>query len=128
MWGNTGVTREACLAASRVIITTESIVPTDVITSDPNRVITPGFLVSAVVHAPWGAHPSPVPGFYNRDHQVFIDYRNDSTTPEGFNRWLNRWVLPVHHSDDYIQMLGKERIASLLLKNHAYTEAADYGY
>ncbi|MDO8941976.1 MAG: CoA-transferase, partial [Desulfobacterales bacterium] len=74
-WGNLGVMRDACLAAHKVIITAEDIVDSEVITRDPNRVITPGFRVSAVCHAPWGGHPSPVPGFYNRDHQAFIDYR-----------------------------------------------------
>src|SRR3990172_5211092 len=68
-WGNLGVTREACLASRRVIVTAEEIVAPAVIASDPNRVFTPGFRVSAVAHAPWGAHPSPVPGHYNRDHQ-----------------------------------------------------------
>ncbi len=83
-WGNLGVMRDACLAARHVVITAEEIVPAAVITSDPNRVIIPAFRVSAVCHAPWGAHPSPVPGFYNRDHQAFIDYRDGSKTPEAF--------------------------------------------
>jgi glutaconate CoA-transferase subunit A len=100
-WGNMGITREACLAARRVVITAEEIVPPDVINSDPNRVITPGFRVSAVVHAPWGAHPSPVPGFYNRDHQFFLDYQTQSRTPERFATWQAQWVDGVSDSQDY---------------------------
>ena len=49
-WGNLGVSREACLAARDVILTAEEIVAPDLIRSDPNRVITPGFKVDAVVH------------------------------------------------------------------------------
>ena len=60
-WGNMGITREACLASRKVIITAEEIVSTEMITRDPNRILTPGFKVSAVVHAPWGAHPLPCP-------------------------------------------------------------------
>ena len=37
MWGNMGITREACLAGEYVIIIAEEIVPTDTIRSDPNR-------------------------------------------------------------------------------------------
>ena len=59
-WGNLGVTGDACLASRHVILTAEEIVPPDVISRDPNRVITPGFRVSAVVHFPW-RHP-PVAG------------------------------------------------------------------
>jgi glutaconate CoA-transferase subunit A len=128
VWGNLGVTREACVASRHIIITAEEIVSSDIINSDPNRVITPGFRVSAVVHAPWGGHPSPVPGYYNRDHQAFIDYRADSQTPESFARWLKRWVEGIQSSNDYMKLLGKKRAAGLALKNHVFSEPADFGY
>jgi glutaconate CoA-transferase subunit A len=127
-WGNLGVTRDGCLASRQVIVTAEEIVETDVITSDPNRVVTPGFRVSAVVRVPWGAHPSPVPGCYNRDHQAFIDYRDQSQTAEGFAGWQRYWVEAVRTPEDYLDRLGSERMNSLRLKHHVYSEPADYGY
>jgi len=127
-WGNLGVTRDACLASRHIIITTEEIVSPDVISRDPNRVITPGFRVSAVVHYPWGAHPSPVPGYYNRDHQAFIDYRNESKTPELFDGWQKRWVDNIQSYQDYLKLLGEKRIAELALKHHVMSETVDYGY
>jgi glutaconate CoA-transferase subunit A len=127
-WGNLGVTHEACLASRHIIITAEEIVTPEVIRSDPNRVVTPGFRVSAVVHASFGAHPSPVPGYYNRDHQAFIDYRKDSKTPEVFANWRTCRVDSVKSSSDYLSLLGNERVAGLALKNHAPSEAVDYGY
>jgi glutaconate CoA-transferase subunit A len=84
--------------------------------------------VSAVVHAPWGAHPSPVPGYYNRDHDAFIEYRNESKTSEAFKKWLRLWVDNVKSSDDYLRLLGKERILKLELKKHMFSEPVDYGY
>lgn len=128
VWGNFGVMRDACLASRHVIITTEEIVAPDTILSDPNRVIIPGFRVSAVVHAPWGAHPSPVPGYYNRDHQAFIDYRNSSITPELYDDWKKRWVAPIKSSTDYMDLLGRERMQRLSIQNHVYSEKADFGY
>ncbi|RPJ12714.1 MAG: CoA transferase subunit A [Desulfobacteraceae bacterium] len=128
MWGNLGVTREACLASRHVIVTAEEIVSPDIIESDPNRVITPGFHVSAVVHAPWGAHPSPVPGYYNRDHEAFIEYRESSKTEQKFEEWMRFRVDNVKTDDDYIRLLGNERIAKLKLTNHLLSEPADYGY
>jgi glutaconate CoA-transferase subunit A len=127
-WGNLGVSRDACLAARRVILTAEEIVPPEVITSDPNRVITPGFRVSAVVHVPWGGHPSPVPGYYNRDHQAFIGYRDESKTAEAFAGWQRLWVDSVRTREDYFHLLGAERMNSLRLKHHVYSEPVDYGY
>jgi glutaconate CoA-transferase subunit A len=127
-WGNLGLTRDACLASRRIIITAEDIVEADVISRDPNRVITPGYRVSAVAHAPWGGHPSPVPGYYNRDHQGFIDYRNESKTQQTFRKWQKRWVDSVHSWQDYTRLLGDKRMAQLAIKHHDYSEPVDYGY
>ena len=128
VWGNLGVTRDACLASRHVIITAEEIVSPDLISRDPNRVVTPGFRVSAVVHFPWGGHPSPVPGHYNRDHQAFIDYRNESKTPELFAHWRSRWVDGIQEPRQYLSLLGPDRLEALAVKNHDWSEPVDYGY
>jgi glutaconate CoA-transferase subunit A len=127
-WGNLGVARDACLASDHIILTAEEIVPPDLISRDPNRVITPGFRVSAVVHRPWGGHPSPVPGCYNRDHQAFIDYRNESKTPELFAQWRNRWVDGIRGHQAYMELLGLQRMEGLAIKKHDWSEPVDYGY
>ena len=127
-WGNLGLTRDACLASRHIIITAEEIVAPDIISRDPNRVITPGYRVSAVVHAPWGGHPSPVPGYYNRDHQGFLDYRTDSKNKETFEAWQKRWVDGVNNWQDYTRLLGKKRMMALAIKHHDYSEPVDYGY
>ena len=127
-WGNIGVMRDACLASRHVLLTAEEIVATEVITRDPNRVIVPGFRVSAVCHVPWGAHPSPVPGCYNRDHQAFIDYQTESRSAEDFGRWRERWVDAVKQPEDCLSLIGPERMEALKLKHHLYSEPVDYGY
>jgi glutaconate CoA-transferase subunit A len=127
-WGNLGVTCDACLASRHVIITAEEIVSSEIVSADPNRVITPGFRVDAVVHFPWGAHPSPVPGYYNRDHQAFIEYRNESKTAALFAKWQHRWVDNIQNHRAYLDLLGPERMAGLAIKNHVFSETVDYGY
>ena len=128
VWGNLGAVREACFASRHVIITVEEIVSPDVISSDPNRVVVPGFMVDAVVAAPWGAHPSPVPGYYNRDHQAFIRYRNASRTPDQYENWQRQWIDGVKNAKDYSRLVGKKRKSELPLKAHAFSEPVDYGY
>jgi glutaconate CoA-transferase subunit A len=128
VWGNMGVMREACLAGRSVIVTAEEIVAPEVINSDPNRVVTPGFRVTAVVHAPWGAHPSPAPGHYNRDHRAFLEYRDASRTEEAFRRWLKKWVDDVRILDEYLSLLGEDRLRELALKQHLFSEPVDYGF
>ena len=127
-WGNLGVTRDACLASRHVIITAEEIVSPTLISADPNRVIIPGFRVNAVAHFPWGAHPSPVPGYYNRDHQVFIDYSNESKTAMHFAKWQDRWVDNISGHHAYMDFIGHERMAELAIKHHVFSEPVDYGY
>ena len=128
VWGNLGAVREACFASRHVIITAEEVVSADIISSDPNRVVVPGFVVDAVVAAPWGAHPSPVPGYYNRDHQAFIQYRNCSRTPDQHAGWQAQWIDGVQDTQDYLNLMGKKRMNDLLLRTHAFSEPADYGY
>jgi len=128
IWGNRGIAREAAMASRTIILTAEEIVAPEKINSDPNRVLIPGFRVNAVVHTPWGAHPSPAPGYYNRDHQAFIDYRSASRTPQGFATWKFRWVDSLRSGADYLKLLGGERRETLGLTHHVWSQPADYGY
>ncbi len=127
-WGSLGVTREAMLAARDVLIVTEEVVSHEVIVSDPSRVLGPAFKVRAVVHEPWGAHPSPVQGYYNRDHQFFHDYHLRTRTQEGFDQWLQEWVLAIPDRATYLAKLGDEQQQELHIKRHSYAAPVDYGY
>src|SRR5712691_1879122 len=111
-WGNLGLTREAGLAAHQVILVAEEIVPADVVLSDPNRILLPPHQVSAVVHVPGGAHPSPVQGYYGRDHAAFGEYHHLSRSREGFQQWLREWVLNTPNREAYLAKLGA-RFAAL---------------
>jgi glutaconate CoA-transferase subunit A len=126
-WGNLGISEEAALASQTVILVAEEIVDRDVILSDPNRVLVPGFRVAAVVHEPGGAHPSPVQGYYNRDHDAYHAYHQATRTPEGFQRWLAEWVLGVPDRAGYLARLG-ERWPALGVKDHRLAAPVDYGY
>ena len=128
LWGSLGVCEEAMLAARNVILVAEEIVSREIILSDPNRVVGPSFKVRAVVHEPWGAHPSAVSGYYNRDHQFFHEYHTGTRTTEGFQQWLDEWVINVPNRDAYVQKLGEERLLHLGVKKHLYAAPVDYGY
>ncbi len=128
LWGSLGVCEEAMLAAHNVILVAEEIVSREVILSDPNRVVGPSFKVRAVVHEPWGAHPSAVSGYYNRDHQYYHEYHVRTRTIEGFQQWLDEWVLHVPNRDTYVMKLGEGRLHNLGVKEHRYAAPVDYGY
>ncbi len=127
-WGGSGVTKEAVLAARKVIVIVEEIVQKKVIRRDPNRTLIPGFLVHAVVPEPWGALPSPVQGDYNRDHEEYITYHHQSREREGYLQWLEAWVSGVEGRKEYVKRLGKKRTDSLRVKHHRKSLPVDYGY
>ena len=127
-WGSFGVMLEAVRAAKKVIVVAEEIVEPEVIASDPNRTVIPGFLVEAVVECPWGAHPSPVQGYYSRDNAYFRQYHEQTKTPADFAAWQARWVDGVADRREYLNLLGACRQEELTVKKHAYAAAADFGY
>ena len=128
LWGNLGVAIDGARASRKVIIVTEEIAAPEVIASDPNRTLIPGFLVAAVVHEPWGAHPSPVQGYYGRDHEFFAEYHEQSRKSEDFERWLESWVLTISSRAEYMKKLGEARAAKLKVREHAYAAPADFGF
>ena len=127
-WGNFGVMLEGVRAAKTVIVCAEEIVDEGVIASDPNRTVIPGFLVTAVVECPLGAHPSPVQGYYKRDDAFFQQYHAETKTQNDFNAWVQRRVKGVADRAAYAKQLGSARVEDLGVKNHAYAAPADYGY
>ena len=128
VWGPTGVTGAAARAAKRVVLLAEEIVAPDVIRSDPNRTLVPPFRVDAVVHCPRGGHPSPVQGYYNRDHAAYTEYHQRSATREAFLGWLKEWVLDVGDLAGYLARLGEKRLAALSVKSPRLAAPVDYGF
>ena len=57
LWGNLGLVPEAVRASRQVLVVVEEVVAPEVIRSDPNRTVIPGFKVAAVVEEPWGSPP-----------------------------------------------------------------------
>lgn len=128
VWGGLGVCEEAALGAKGVIYTAEEIVPSEVILSDPNRVLAPSMKTLAVVHVPGGAHPSPVQGYYNRDHAAYAEYHERSRTPEDFAGWLREWVLGQPDRAVYLEHLGAARWHALAPREKHLAAPVDYGY
>jgi glutaconate CoA-transferase subunit A len=126
-WGALGVALEACGAARHVVIVADEIVDHGVIVSDPNRVLTPSFQVSAVVHDPFACHPSPVQGRYLRDHAAYHEYHERTRTTEGSEAWLDEWVYGVADRAAYLTKLGSERLAGLAITEHRLAAEVDYG-
>jgi glutaconate CoA-transferase subunit A len=128
LWGNLGVIREAALAARKVIITCEEIVDHDTIVSDPNRTLIPGFVVSSVVHEPFGSHPSPTQGYSRRDDDFYFQYHKESRSREGFEKWLQKWVLDTKDHREFLNLLGRDRLDRLTPQGTLRAPAVSFDY
>jgi len=126
VWGLTGAQKESAFAADRVIITTEEIVPSSVVRSDPNRTLVPGSKVTAVCVAPHGAHPSYAQGYYDRDAAFYDAWDEVSRDHDRLCAWLDEWVHGVPDRDAYVRRLGADRLEQLAAAP-AFAAPVNYG-
>lgn len=126
IWGIIGEQKEAAFAAERVILSAEEIVDESVIRSDPNRTLIPGFVVDAVCHVPYAAHPSYTQGYYDRDNAFYLEWDRISASPEATQAYLDEWVYGVPDRQAYWEKLGPEGQARLKIASRL-SLPADYG-
>jgi glutaconate CoA-transferase subunit A len=113
LWGLVGMQREVALAAEHVVVIVEEIVDQEVIRRDPNRTLIPGLIVDAVVHEPYGAHPSYVQGYYDRDNIQYLAWDKISRDQTATEAWLHEWVYDIPHRQAYLEKLGKAKLLFL---------------
>jgi glutaconate CoA-transferase subunit A len=101
IWGIIGEQKEAAFASKRLIITAEEIVSEEIIRSDPNRTLIPGFIVDAVCHVPFAAHPSYTQGYYDRDNAFYLEWDHISKSREDVKAYLDEWVYGIENRAEY---------------------------
>jgi len=126
VWGVLGVQKEAAFASEKLVVVAEEIVEEELIRSDPNRTLIPGFLVDAVVHEPWGCHPSFAQGYYDRDNDFYVAWRDVCKDLEAFERYLEEWVYGVASRAEYVERMGEE--LERLRAKPRLCEPVDYGF
>ncbi len=104
---------DIAIAAKHCIVTCEELVSNEEIRLDPTKNSIPCFCVDAVVHAPYGAHPSQCYGYYDYDNAFFKMYDVVSKTQEDFNKFLDEWVYGVANHEEYLNKLGATRLLDL---------------
>jgi glutaconate CoA-transferase subunit A len=126
LWGILGEQKEAAFAARKVILTTEEIVDSTVIRSDPNRTMIPALVVDAVCHVPYACHPSYAQGYYDRDNEFYLQWDKISQSTTAVDSWLDEWVYGVTDRAQYYEKLGEATHRRLDNKPH-YSERINYG-
>lgn len=126
IWGLLGMQKEVAFASRKVVVIVEEIVDEAIIRHDPNRTLIPGLIVDALVHEPYGAHPSYVQGYYDRDNAFYLAWDKISHDQAATEAWLDEWVHGVPDRASYLEKLGQERLASLDA-GEMWSEPVNYG-
>jgi glutaconate CoA-transferase, subunit A len=113
LWGLLGMQKEIAFAAKHVIVVVEEVVDESVIRADPNRTLIPGLIVDAVVHEPYGAHPSYVQGYYDRDNESYLAWDKLSQDHAAVLTWLNEWVYGLGNHAAYVHKYGQAHFEKL---------------
>lgn len=113
LWGMLGETKYGINACKKIIISAEKVVDAEEIKRNPYKTIISGLRVDAVIEEPWGAHPSPVEDFYDRDIKYFVVYGDATKTQEGFEAFLDEWIYAMNDRGEYLRKLGEERLNEL---------------
>ncbi|VTU30738.1 CoA transferase subunit A [Variovorax sp. PBL-E5] len=100
-------------ASRRVVVTVDRIVSTETVRRANHLTKLPSVLVDAVVHVPFGAHPTASHGLYQADEAHLREYVKASTSAQDFERYLQCHVHAGGH-DDYLARLNGATLATLL--------------
>jgi acyl CoA:acetate/3-ketoacid CoA transferase alpha subunit len=111
--GISGFAFEMARASRYLIISAEEIVETDFIRDHPDRTMIPYYLVDAVVHAPFGAHPGEMCYVYERDEPQIKHWVEASKTVEGTQGYLDRYIYSVADHQKYLALIGDDRLQAL---------------
>ena len=111
--GYTHMDADIASAATTVLISAEEIVDNERIRHEPSRTVIPGFLVDAVVEAPFGAYPGECYGLYETDFGHFDDYAAVIAERgiDGAQEWVRQYILePATHAD-YLALFDPDVLA-----------------
>jgi 3-oxoacid CoA-transferase subunit A/glutaconate CoA-transferase subunit A len=105
---------ELARAARRVIVTAEEIVDEDRIRSEPCRTVIPFYVVDAVCHVPFGAHPTQMPYLYFFDEEHIGEWLRVSRDDAGAEAYFDRYVYGVPDFSGYLEAVGGDEKLKLL--------------
>lgn len=111
---------ELSRAARRVIVSTEEIVDEEAIRANPRHTVIPYYVVDAVVEVPFGAHPTEMPYLYYFDEEHIREWLRLSTTDEGVQEYMDRYVFGVRDFEEYLERVGGIRKMTLLRRIEQY--------
>jgi glutaconate CoA-transferase subunit A len=100
-------------ASTTVIVQVEEVVPNSYIEKHPTSVALPAFLVDAVVHVPFGCHPSASHTYYTFDDGHLKEYLR-SNKEKKLDEYLQKYVYGPENPEQYLEAAGGPQLMEKL--------------
>jgi len=113
IFGPTWDNLDKAKAAGRVIVLAEEIIDADLSREHPEQTTLAGLHVESVVPLTYSAHPTACYRYYDYDLEHLQEYARLAKTAEGFARYLDRFVLGVRDHQEYLRLVGGDRLRHL---------------
>ncbi|MBI4768648.1 MAG: CoA transferase subunit A [Deltaproteobacteria bacterium] len=97
-------------SCANVIVTVEQIISRDRVMGLSHLNVLPRFRTTAIVEAPYGAHPTSCIKLYDQDREHLGMYARMSRRPEGLKEYLDKYVYGVKSHLEYLNLVGLESL------------------
>jgi glutaconate CoA-transferase, subunit A len=98
-------------ASQKVVVTVEKIVSRSEVAAA--GIVLPYFVVTAVVEAPYGAHPTSCYPYYTYDRDYLAEWIKAAGDDDAAREHLERYAVVGGSEADYLTVVGKDRLQGL---------------
>ncbi|NPV69712.1 MAG: CoA transferase subunit A [Firmicutes bacterium] len=130
--GNTWISgprwdQEAAMSADHLIVAADRIAAQGYAERHSDTVVIPGCRVEAVVHVPFGAHPTGVHGCYDYDAEHLRFYESQAKDLRLFEKYVSEFILGTREHCEYLELVGGVRLAANLAAEPLCGYSAAFG-
>jgi len=104
---------EKSRSSDNVIVTVEQIIPRTRVMRFPHLNVIPRYRTTAIVEAPYGAHPCSLLQTYIQDVEHLTMYAEAARDPKSFKGYLDKYVYGPRDHMEYLKLIGVERLMKL---------------
>ena len=113
LWGSVGDTIDGCDASKRIICSVEEICESKEILLSPHLTKLPAHKVVAIIQQPFGAYPSYLHDYYQRDERYYEEHGGNTKDTLKSDEWLRTSIYDHHDFDSYLKSIPSTLLSQL---------------
>ncbi|MFX0168297.1 MAG: CoA transferase subunit A [Candidatus Hodarchaeota archaeon] len=111
--GIKGEDNEIARGSKKTIVFAEKIITNEEVRRNPDLTTIPALYVDHVVEAPFGSWPMQSYGVYDYDLAHLQLYMQQCQTEEGWQEYLDEWIIEVGSHEGLLKKIGEKRLKEL---------------